>query len=185
MIPLGILATTAGGGGGGSYELIETAYGTGSSGTVSFDVSSLGSTYKHLQIRSVIRSTGSGSNSIYLRFNNVTTSTYTYHRLRGNGSNVASSGFGDENRIQIDGAMAGSGDDAGRFGASVIDILDFGSTTKNKTAKALSGGPEYIDWIGLASGVWLSTSAITSIQVSYPSNAFTTTSRFSLYGIRG
>ncbi len=89
LIPLGILASS-GGAAAGSYELIETVNGTGSSGVITFDTTGLGSTYKHLQIRSVGRTTHSATQSAYVRLNSDTGSNYAFHTLEGNGSSVLS-----------------------------------------------------------------------------------------------
>jgi hypothetical protein len=76
------------------------------------------------------------------------------------------------------------------FGAGVVDILDAFSTTKNKTVRAFSGNYTAANNLGdrqivhLASGVYLSTTAINSLTL-YAANNLVAGSRFSLYGIRG
>jgi hypothetical protein len=187
MIPLGILATTAGGGGGaGSYELISTAYGTGSSGVITF--SSIPSTYKHLQIRVTGRSTRSGSTntSAYMQLNG-SASGYAYHRLYGDGSSVSSGAITSMTYAQIAVSTFPAADDtANVHAASVIDILDYASTTKNTTIREFIGANgSVIKQIGLYSALWNNTAAVTSITINDQFANWTTTSRFSLYGIKG
>jgi hypothetical protein len=72
------------------------------------------------------------------------------------------------------------------FSGTIIDILDFSSTSKNKTVRALSGfaqgsGQELM----IASGFWNSTNALTSIEISTGNANLVANSRFSLYGIKG
>ena len=67
--------------------------------------------------------------------------------------------------------------------AGVVDILDCSNTSKYKTMRALcgtdtNGGGE----VGLFSGVWQSTSAISSITISFSNIAQYST--FALYGIK-
>jgi hypothetical protein len=84
------------------------------------------------------------------------------------------------------------------FGVSVIDILDYGSTTKAKTMRCLYGGDTngvgasgYIPTVGLGSGGWYKNSSSVYEAVStillYPEygTLFTQYSSFALYGIKG
>ena len=75
------------------------------------------------------------------------------------------------------------------MGVGIVDILDYKSTTKNKTARWLSGwdtnntaGAGGEIWLG--SSVWLSTTAITSLTCVCFYN-FTSKTTIALYGIRG
>jgi hypothetical protein len=186
---LGIFsAAGAGGGPVGDYELIETTILGSSQASVVF--SSLGtysSTYKHLQIRGVARSTRAtfsiDSLSILFDSNGMT----TYHRLFGNGS-AADSNQETTSIVEISTDVATSGS----FGGFVIDILDFYSTSKNKTVRALSGtisadaGGVTGKEVQLASAFRDSTSAITSVTLDPQFGAnLVAGSRFSIYGIRG
>jgi hypothetical protein len=71
-----------------------------------------------------------------------------------------------------------------QYGAYITDILDFGSTTKNKTIKSLGGYASTGPYIMIRSGAYLSTSAVTSITIT-GAGGFLAGSRFSLYGIKG
>jgi hypothetical protein len=165
------------------FELISTAFPTG--GSVSFTgLDSYSSTYKHLQIRAVTRQTGSsGIVSALLRINGVSTSTYSWHRLWGDGSGVNSSASASDSSMSVI-AMTATNQAANTFGVSVIDILDAYSTTKNKTVRSLFGASSTANSIDLRSGVFRSTASVTSLDISTFNN-FAVNTRFSLYGIRG
>jgi hypothetical protein len=174
---------------GGSYESIATANGTGSSGTITF--SSIPSTYKHLQIRLLVLGTTTTSDSGYslrARFNSDTGSNYNRHELYGQGDGGPAGSYGPATSQTYMNVGAYSTYVVGNpIGASVIDILDYANTNKNKTVRALLGtdvNAASANNIGLYSGLWRSTAAITSITLFASSSNFTTTSSFALYGIK-
>jgi hypothetical protein len=184
---LGILSAAGAGGGVAlsDYELIQTALVTGSS-TSFVDFSSLGtysSTYKHLQIRLAARSSHSVTVQVVnLRFNSDSGANYSLHYLQGNGSVVQSSG--NANQTDFFAALIpGSSATANAFGASVVDLLDSFSTTKNKTSRAFLGTSP--NNVVIYSGAWYNTSSVTNIRLSVADGNFVAGSRFSLYGIRG
>lgn len=168
-----------------SFESIATATGTGSSGTITF--SSIPSTYQHLQIRVMTRSSSTGRN-IQVRFNSDTGSNYAQHNLRGNGSTAAAAGSASTTEIEA-GWIATSADATNVMGVSLIDVHDYASTTKNKTLRAISGldnnGGTTNERIYLYSGLWMNTAAINSISLISNSGNWTTASTFALYGIKG
>jgi hypothetical protein len=195
MLLLGVLAAqaeAAAPAAAGSYDLLETEILTGTQASVTFSSlnSTYGADYQHLQIRYVARTdkTGDPDNYLHAQFNNVTSSSYASHQLQGNGSSVTSSALASQTYMRLaNGSLIGAGASAGAFSASVIDILDPFETTKNTTARALtgiSGGVTYSYVINLSSGVFLSTAAITEIDLFPLSGNFVADSRFSLYGLK-
>jgi hypothetical protein len=193
LIPLGILAGS--GGVEGDYELIATEILGSAQSSVVFDVSTLASTYKHLQIRAAVRSTATHSNRVNasLRFNSDSGTNYSAHTLIGTGSSVVS-----EARVSVNRAERALGDAtvptanaaANVFGAIVLDILDPFSTTKAKTTRTLSGQANSSDpRIGFCSGRWGSTAAVTAIELYTDDSGgfynWAANSRFSIYGIKG
>jgi hypothetical protein len=168
-----------------SYESIATAVGTGSAGTITF--SSIPSTYKHLQIRALVKDTytaSDGAQDAWIQFNGDTASNYSYHRIRGNGTAASSSGVGT-NTVMGENICLTYGTTT-NYGVSVVDILDYANTSKYKTVRSLNGGDlNGSGFIKLASGCWRSTSAITSITFGGYITAFTTGTQFALYGIKG
>ncbi len=170
----------------GAYELISsTILGTATS-SITFDVSTFASTYKHLQIRMVGRtSRANNGDGFNIRFNSDTGANYALHTLRGEGSSIFSEAGANQTSIQIGYAEANN-NTSGSFAACVFDVLDAFSTTKNKTARGLSGYSSSIGRILLNSGHWRNTNAITSIEVIVAIGPnFLAGSRFSLYGIKG
>lgn len=168
-----------------SYESIATATGTGSSGTITF--SSIPATYSHLQIRCIARTdTGFSTDYIQFRFNSDTGSNYTYHGIEGDGS--AASAFGGTSQtIGLDTNITGGGAASNIIGTAIIDILDYGNTSKYKTVRTIGGQDSNgSGQIRFMSNLWLSTSAINRIDLtSYRSANWTTQTVFALYGIKG
>jgi len=168
-----------------AFESIATVTGTGS--TLTF--SSIPSTYQHLQIRGLARTAnGAGyADEFRMRFNSDSGTNYASHVIYGNGSTVTAAGpTGTTSmRIAYAGAMGDSAS-AGQYGVSIIDIHDYASTTKNKVARSFSGADANLGGglTALGSGLWLSTSAITSITLLPASGTFDTGTTFSLYGIK-
>ena len=171
------------------FFLIQRVAGTGSAGTISF--TSIPQTYKHLQIRSIARDTYNDGSSILLdlqmQFNGDTGSNYTKHILTGTGSSATASGSASRTSMEV-AALPSATATTSMMSGMVIDILDYTSTSKNKTVHSFSGmngnaaNTQYV--VTLRSNLWMSTSAITSITLT-PATAFTTTSTFALYGMVG
>ena len=188
LILLGILnSQAAAAGGAGAYDLLETQVLTSNASSVTFTGLGSYSDYKHLQIRAVTRNarTVGGHERILLRFNSDTGNNYATHRLRGTGSGVSSLANSSTNKIYAGYSPRESS--GSEFSANVIDILDFSSTNKNTTVRALAGfdSPSG-NYIGLFSGLWNDTSAVTSITFTDDGgDDFQANTRFSLYGIKG
>ena len=179
---IGIIASSGVAASTTAYESIATVNASGSSSVLTF--SSIPSTYQHLQIRGIARD-GAGS-SITMTFNSDTSGNYARHRLTGNGSAAAASGSASTNFIPLLGA-AGIGVASNTFAALIIDILDYANTSKYKTARALNGLDENgSGGVELASGLWQSTSAISTVTLTNGgANNFSTGTQFALYGIKG
>ena len=164
-----------------SYESIATANPSGS--TVTF--SSIPATYKHLQIRILgRRNSATTSSSIFYKFNNVSTGTpYDFHYLYGDGSTTLASGQASANFMQLYEVITGDSSTSARFGVCIVDILDYASTTKNKTVRAFGGQDQTgSGGISISSGLWRSTNARDRIDfdiINYSSGT-----QFALYGIK-
>jgi hypothetical protein len=177
LIPLGILAGSGGEPLIPDYELIATATGTGSSGTITF--SSIPQDYKQLQVRYTVQNS-TAARDMLIRINGATGSVYAKHALTFNGS-VASI---NQTSIYLDNALV-SNSIANAVASGIVDILDYASSTKNTTIRALLGGVADQNHIFLASGLYNATTAVSTLAFISASGNFQTTSRFSLYGIRG
>ena len=136
-IPLGILAATGfRPTAGGSYELIETiTVGAGGVASVTFsNLNTYSTTYQHLQIRAVSKSTANEPlRDLLMQFNGVTTADYSLHLLYGLGGSVTSGASANTSSIAM-GGIPGSQSSSGTFGAQVIDIL---MHTKPRNSKPL------------------------------------------------
>jgi len=171
-----------------AFESIATVtVGTDNPTTITF--SSIPSTYTHLQIRGIGRcGRTDGDNNYILRFNSDSASNYAFHRLNGTGSTVSATGSATQDRINVDFALSSPWIGTSNFAPLVLDILDYTNTNKFKTVRYLvgfdsNGGNR--DRIALGSGLWRSTSAITSITLQ--ADASQTLSQYTtlaLYGIK-
>jgi len=184
LIPFGVLSAAGVGGVAGDYELIaSTILGT-TQAEVVFDVSSFASTYKHLQIRAVGRTSLSDTDDLLrLRLNANTGSNYSFHRLGGTSGTVVSTASTSQTSIDA-GRLGAASLNSNIYGPNVIDILDPFSSTKNTTIKSLTGIDRGAPLVDLLSGAFYNTSVVTSITLLAVSS-FVSGSRFSLYGIKG
>jgi hypothetical protein len=171
----------------GSYEWIASAYGTGSNTVLS--LSSIPSTYKHLQIRANLTTNGLGGTNAFggwFTFNN-NTSGYSDHSMYGQGSNPPQS-YNVTSRANM--GLVTYSTNTSYTATNIVDILDYANTSKVKMAKALQGIDNNSNGIcNYGTGLWDNTSAITSIQVylnsGFGTHYFTTNASVHLYGIKG
>lgn len=168
-----------------SYESIATASGNS---TQTVTMSSIPSTFKHLQIRMLSRTngTGTGTSSFDLRFNSDTGANYADHFLFGNGSATSAGGRASATNLDT-GYIIDNGATASCFTATIIDILDYASTSKYKTVRIFNASDTNTASVSfrvrIGSGLWMSTNAINSITFTN-SEQWATASTFALYGIK-
>lgn len=167
-----------------AYELIATLSG----GATSINFTSIPGTYKHLQLRAVI-SGDNFLNNIGLRFNSDTASNYSGHYLGGSNGSVASANTTSWMSGAIFFGYHSTSYGTNALYPSITDILNYANTATYKTTRTLLGEsrPSSIySGINLYSGNWRNTSAITSLSIVNDYGAtFPTSSRFSLYGLKG
>ena len=141
-------------------------------------------TFQHLEARIFARGTNSGPNSDLIQINNdVYASNYRTHNLYGNGASVASADSG-ASTFWNGNLIPGSDSTSGIFGVSILTILDYTSTTKNKVFRSIGGYDTNGGGIAeIRSGVYFNStiSPITTISF-YVANA-AVGSRVDLYGI--
>ena len=158
-----------------SFESIATITGTGSAASFT----SIPQTYKHLQVRGL---PDSGGSNFQVYFNNTAGTSYANHRLEGvDNGNVFAAGTTNTNSLI---ANFYAGYPAGILGAFIMDVLDYTDTSKNKTVKIICGREDNgtnQSLIQLQSGVYLSTSAVSTINFGY----LATGAKMALYGIKG
>lgn len=185
----------------GDFRAIATAVvGTNSPQEVTF--SNIPQTFRHLQVRMLTQqgsgtSTPTAGQNIYLlaRINNLGgTNFYTGHALNGvwpgsstvwpNAENFPSASY---DNMYVGYSIVNTNASAS-FGAHVMDILDYSSTTKNKTIRTFGGWGNVSNpgAVGLFSNVALTNQAITtlSIRANVPAGrTFNQNTHIALYGI--
>jgi len=171
-----------------SFESIATVA-VGGSGASEVSFTSIPSTFKHLQIRGIVRgNTASTLDNVKMTFNSDGSSSnyVTLHQIYGSGSSVAAQASTGNGWI-YQSYLAGNNAGANMFGVYVTDILDYTSTSKNKTTRTLAGtdqnGGGYITF---SSGLWMNSStAINRIDLVVEGSTFRQYSHIALYGIKG
>ena len=169
----------------GAYDSIATTT-VGAGGASSITFSSIPSGYTHLQVRTLSRSDSAGINQLFARCNSDTGNNYSTHGLYTDGGGSAAGNATTSTSRMSMGVHAGASTTANAFGGAVIDILDYANGNKYKTIRSLTGiDANGSGWIWFASGLWMSTSAVSSLTF-YPENGnFAQYSQFALYGIKG
>jgi hypothetical protein len=185
---LGIIASSnqqgRAGGPVGSYDALATVtVPSGGLATVTF--AGIPAGYEHLQIRAITRSTVATTqdNTLY-RFNGDTSSSYAFHYLYGTGSGNALSGASANASSNLLDGNPGTSIASNIFAASVLDIVDYASTTKFKTSKVLTGWDSNgAGNMAVHSSLWQKTEPVNSITF-FCGGSFAQFSQFALYGVK-
>jgi hypothetical protein len=154
----------------------------GAGGATNISFASIPQTFTHLQIRMFAANASAADFTIFFNFDTAT--NYIQHNLYGDGSSATTYFYGaGANAITFAFPFQGMVSSTS-FASAVMDVLDYTNTNKNKTTRAIGG----IDrngsgLVALESGLWRSTAAISSINVSLTAGTFVQNSRFDLYGI--
>jgi hypothetical protein len=171
-----------------SYESIATVT-VGSGGSASVSFTSIPSTYTHLQIRGISKTDRANrfGDTFNVRFNSDTGSNYAWHELYGNGASATAGGGTTASFMRLGRTSAVDAAINDIFGAQVIDILDYANTNKYKTTRSLDGDDLNGEgFVGIWSGLWQSTSAVTSITlIPNLGTNWVQYTQFALYGIKG
>ena len=167
------------------FELIETiTVGAGGAASVTFsNLNTYSTTYQHLQIRYMMRSSIQ-TNITFIRLNGDTGNNYSWHWMQANGSSVGSDS-GTNSPYIFHYSTAANNETANYFSAAVTDILDPFETTKFTTTRTMFARPgDPYKEVGIASGLWRNTNALTSIQIYPNASNWVQGSRFSIYGLK-
>lgn len=168
----------------GAYDSIATFTGNGTASSYTF--SSIPQTYKHLQVR-VSGLAAANQGNLIMRLNGVTANaSYATHQLWGEGTTATAQGSANAGAAFI-GNLSSSMHTTFPT-VAIIDIADYNSTAKNKTVRAVSGQDRNAQNgdIILQSALFLSTNAITSVEITIDSGTnFATGTSIALYGIKG
>lgn len=171
----------------GDFESIATV--SLSASQANIDFTSIPQTYTHLQIRGILRLSGSSNNRFdYMRVGNTsldTASNYSQHLIYGDGASALADAGVSTSSIPI-GNVSNAYQTASVFAGFVIDILDYANTSKYKTVRTLVGFDNNgAGKITFSSGNWRSTSAIDTIRLFGSGEDTVQYSSFALYGIKG
>lgn len=158
-----------------TYEPIATT--TLSSRNNSITLNSIPSTYTDL-VLVFVGGLDPSANELNLRLNSDTGSNYSYTRIRGNSSSLASDRQSNVTEIHV-----GSPGNSSIIGNSVIEILNYSNTATYKTVLARSNytNRDVISTVGL----WRNTAAINSITIKESSvNYLIAGSTLTIYGVK-
>lgn len=160
----------------GDYESIATVS-VGAGGVSSIDFTSIPSTYRHLQIRGIVKPTV--ASNLTIKYNSDA-SNHTAHFMYGDGGSALAGTNGS--------GYIGYASSTSQFSAFVIDILDYASTTKNKTGRSLMGtDANGSGYMFMSSHLYFPSSitAISSINMYISGSNLAQYSHFALYGLKG
>ena len=149
------------------------------------NITGISQSFNHLQLRLFMRSTAAATTAIgSLQFNNdVVTNNYNSHFLQGDGASASAGAQGVNTFITFPPVPAAS-TASNIFGTIIIDILDYTSTSKNKTVRML--GSYDSNGTGLAvmkSALWFKNPEAINIINLGITTGWETGSRWDLYGI--
>ena len=155
----------------------------GAGGASSITFSSIPQTFTHLQLRIFARSSSNAAGiNIPIQFNGDAGANYRSHYVGGTGASAISGDLGASQTSLNAGWTAGNTDITNGFGCTIVDILDYANTNKNKTTRSIGGiDSNGSGLIGLWSGLWMSTAAVN--QIVFSAGTLAQYTRADLYGI--
>lgn len=168
-----------------SFQSIATV--TAAGGETSLSLTSIPSTFTHLQIRGISHDTHTSGvlRAILFRANTDTGSNYSRYFLQGDGSTTTAGSTINTTFINLRGCSPDDGGNANNFGSIDVSILDYANTTKYKNVRGLVGAEQNgVGQVSYISGLWINTAAITSLQFYAEAVAFKAGTTFALYGIK-
>jgi hypothetical protein len=162
---------------GNTYVAIATANGTGSSGSVTF--SSIPATYTDLVLIVSGTLVSGGDSGLELRFNGTGSGSTSYSGTLLDGNGTAASSARQTNVAGANNGLISSN----AVGNSVIQIMNYANTT---TYKTILGRGNLSNLLTRASVyLWRDTpAAINAIEVRTGAGNYSTSTTFSLYGIK-
>lgn len=187
-IPLGILAASGVGVAApvDAYDFLVAGNLSTNEASVTFNnlTTTYGGDYRHLQIRGVSKTTrNNDSDNLKIIVNGLGGTSYAWHTMYGTSANI--SHYSSSSTSAALGPGIPGEVNLYKFGAFVIDILDFAQTDKNTVIRYMGGHPQAGH--GIASVLVNSNAAVESLQFSSWTGGtnLRAGTRFSVYGIRG
>jgi hypothetical protein len=170
----------------GSYDALAT-YTVPSGGVSSITFAGLptGGQYTHLQIRISSKTTNAANEGVFqLTFNGDTNANYSNHNLSGYGTGTEANAWANASYMRA--GWTSGNNTASVYGATIIDVLDFASVSKNKTMRSLTGYDNNGNsQILLVSGAWYNSStAVNQMTFTPLSGSFAQYTNISIYGVK-
>jgi hypothetical protein len=164
------------------YPIASVVLSNNLSGVITF--TNVPQNFTHLQARWFMRTIGSATyEGVYFN-GDAGANNYYVHGLYGDGAGVGSVNSTNNQAAVFPATMPNSATTTNVFGEIICDILDYSSTSKNKTIKWFWGyDGNGAGMVGMSSAVWLNTSAINRLDFN-AGNAFAAGTRIDLYGIQ-
>lgn len=156
-----------------SFDLLETQNITSNTTSVVFSGLDAYSDYKHLQVRGTVLV----NSTIRLQMNNDVNTNYSWHQMYSTSTVISAQGLSSRAFIQVCENLGYN-----IPGGFILDIYDFSDSNKNTTIKAFAG-TTVNNYIGITSGAWHNTAALTSINFHTGGTLFAP-GRFSIYGVK-
>ena len=161
-----------------TYEPIATQTLGSSSATIDF--TSIPATYTDLRV--VLTAVASaGTPNVYLRFNSDTATNYSRTLINGDGANVSSTNSTSVTRIQT---PAGTSLSTTIPTLITYDVFSYGGSTFKTVLLSFSTDRNGSGNVSSMVALWRSASAITSVNLSTPTDAFGIGTTATLYGIK-
>ncbi len=161
-----------------TYEKIQST--TLGSATSAINFTSIPATYTDLRLVLVATTTVSGRN-LYLRFNSDSASNYSSTYLLGNGTAASSGRTTSADQISVtDGTVAISSTTPHLF---AIDVFSYAGSTNKTALISTSQDRNGTGSVANVVGLWRSTSAITSVNLSTSTDDFKIGTIATIYGI--
>jgi hypothetical protein len=153
-------------------------------GASTIDFVSIPSTFTDLKIVASLRNSGAGGPyEGYIRFNNISTSTYNDKWLRGDGASAISASDATTQMYNI--FHPGLGATASTFGNLEIYVPNYsGSTQKSVSMDVVTENNATTAYAALVAGLWTGTAAINQVTLYPQSGTFVQYSSATLYGIK-
>jgi len=154
---------------------------TSSTSTVTF--SNIDQTYTDLVLVASTRSLYNGTNdALFIQINGDSSALYSRTEMYNSSGGRASS----ETAFKYHGKTAGATSNAGTFGTSTINFMNYSNATTYKTLIARCGmADSTYSEVKMSTGLYRSTNAITSMAITSESGtSFVAGSTFDLYGIK-
>lgn len=147
------------------------------SNAASITLSSISQSYRDL-ILVINGSVNTGAANIVVKFNGDSGSNYNRVTMSGTGSSFATASGANISELQVTeyGYL-----DTTYSTVNVTQIMDYSATDKHKAVLARANNAA--NGVTAVAGRWASTSAITSIVLTFQSSSLATGSTVSLYGI--